>query len=195
MISSLSRGGVKDTNAAEYVRAAEIHLFHHVTDEQLASNDKMTLEQAQRIGYDEVQQFRKNLREGATIGSAVRASLRHDDDGTAVVDVRVRAPCPYPVVLPCTSLDSRLCALACGCVHGCRSSHQNADEAAPDVDMSFEELAATERPDPLKLMPPHQHSYHIQEVMEYHDAFALDSYVAEELKVRVHAACRGNELH
>lgn len=52
-----------------------------------------------------------------------------------------------------------------------------------DARMTFEELKNTPAPDPFRLMPPHQHSYDIQEVMEYHDAFALHAYVADSLKV------------
>lgn len=50
--------------------------------------------------------------------------------------------------------------------------------------LSFQEMCQTTLPEMSQYLPPHQHSYHIQEVLEYIEAFALDAYVPASYKVR-----------
>ena len=133
LISALRRGGITPATAKQYLRAAEKHLFHYVLDEQRqmlvernAKKDDPAWQQAMEVAWQEVVAFRSAINAGATLDSAMAASIRGPSRTDGQVDVEIRAP---------------------------------GDVAPVNTGLTKEEMFKSARPDLLKQMPPHQHSY------------------------------------
>ena len=94
IVTALERGGIRTSNAHEYIKTAEIGLFHQELNQLLFANDDMDFAEAQRAAFKAVIALRKDLKDGATLSSAVERSVTRGSH--AQLQARVSTPPPPP---------------------------------------------------------------------------------------------------